>query len=99
MDLGALTIKTLETSRVLAPRESFDRLPRLDQVGVQIQHAAVAPGVSGNDRALEQRDMFVKAGAGIDEQLFKNRAHGKYSGSAIYQPVINLPHVHFAAGG
>lgn len=96
MDSGALAVKTFETYCVFAPCESLDGPPRLREIGVQIQYATVAPGVSGNDRTREQGEVVLEVGPRVSEQLLKNRAHRQYGGPAIDCPVIDLPRMHFA---
>ena len=56
----------------------------------------MAPGVSGDDRAVEKGEMILQTRSCVSEELLENRAHSQHGGAAIYHPVIYRARMHFA---
>ena len=97
MNTCTLRVEALKASGVVYACEILNRLAGALSIRIQIQHAAVTPGMARNDRTLQQSQSLIQAGAGVRKQLLEDRAHGQNSGAAIDLPVIDRARVHLAA--
>jgi hypothetical protein len=91
-----LRIEAVEAGGIFAACKLFYGMARSLAVWEQVQQAAIAPGVTRNDWAVEKGEGITERSASILEQLFKNRPHGEYRGAAINVQVIDFTGMHFA---
>ena len=98
MNTCTLRVEAFKANGVVYACEIFNGLAGALSIRIQIEHAAVTPGMARNDRTLQQRQSITQAGAGVRKQLLEDRAHGQDSGAAVDFPVIDRARVHLAAG-
>ncbi|CAI8388389.1 MAG: Uncharacterised protein [Halieaceae bacterium] len=96
MNTCTLRIEALKASGVVCAGKILNGLAGALSIRIQVQHAAVTPGMARDDRTLQQRQSIIQAGAGVRKQLLEDRAHGQDSGAAVDLPVIDRARVHLA---
>ena len=97
MDTCTLRVEAFKANGVVYACEIFNGLAGALSIRIQIEHAAVTPGMARNDRALQQCQSIIQAGAGVRKQLLEDRAHGQDGRAAVDLPVIDCARVHLAA--
>ena len=97
MNTCTLRVEAFKANGVVYAGEILNGLAGALSIRIQIEHAAVTPGMARNDRTLQQRQSITQAGAGVRKQLLEDRAHGQDSGAAVDFPVIDRARMHLAA--
>ena len=72
MNACTLRVEALETGGVGGARKSLDGSARALSIGVEIQQAAVTPGVARDDRTLQQLQSVIQACTGVGKKLFED---------------------------